>query len=503
MLDSGKTDFNKLIEEAAVSASKIEIDGRAHPYKEMHRLRRQLDAIRQAYKKLVYSREQITSAYEWLFDNYYILEREGRQVIKELRKCCVMPQCGGESAVRLHAGKLCEAAAGGINADSIEHYIEAAQSVRCFESCELSAFGLMLRAALIDGAARASTEEMDEEQRLVLLSDAVKTLNFLTTFDFSQIVERQSRLEQILSKDPSGVYLKMEDRSRALYRTRLAGIARRRHISETDAAEMAIDLANKGKTPRQRHVGFYILDRDIDKPRDSRRGKLYLTLLWAVPTVVSIALWAAFGIRLSRLWLPFVLFLPVWEITRQIIDFFILKGVPATFLPRMDIDGVIPNDEPTLVVISTLLTSSQKAEEFAKKIEQFYYSNGRGNIMFGILADLKEAKLPEQPEDKAMRAVAAKAVRSLNCKYGNHFYLFVRSRRFSVTQGGFSGWERKRGAIIELVRLIKGQPTSISTIEGEISWLQKVKYIITLDVDTGLVMDTAAEMVSAAMHPLN
>ncbi len=175
--------------------------------------------------------------------------------------------------MRMHTGKLCQAAAGNINAQSIEYYIETAQSVRCFESDELSAFGLMLRAALIEGAARACTEEMDEEERLLLFSDAIKTLNFLTTFDFSQIVERQSRLEQIFSHDPSGIYLKMEERSRALYRKRLASIARRRHISETDAANMAIKLANGGKTPREKHVGFYILDKELDREKSPRRGK--------------------------------------------------------------------------------------------------------------------------------------------------------------------------------------------------------------------------------------
>ncbi len=201
--------------------------------------------------------------------------------------------------------------------------------------------------------------------------------------------------------------------------------------------------------------------------------------------------------------MPFLIYLPIWEITRQFIDFYILKGVPATFLPRMEIESSIPEETPTLVVVSTLFTSPQKAEDFAKKLEKFYYSNGRGNIMFGILADLKEARLPELPEDKAMRLAAVKAVRTLNRKYGSHFCLFVRDRRFNKTQGGFSGWERKRGAIIELIRFIKGQQTSISTVEGDIGRLQKMKYVITLDADTELVMDTAAEMVATAMHPLN
>ena len=498
--DGSKTnDRYKKIEEAAVRSSQMAITGRSRPIREIRRLHRQLKQIREAYKKLVYSREQITSAYEWLFDNYYIMEREGREVIKELWKSCALPQSDGETLVRLHAGYLIGAAAGTIDAQAIEHYIEAAQKSRCFESCELSALGLMLRAALISGAARACTEEMSDTERELLFSDAVKTLNFLTTFDFSQIVERQSRIEQILSQDPAGIYSKMDERSRTLYRIRTAAIARRKRIAETDVAVTAINLARNGATPRQKHVGYYILDRELDRPRPAGRGKIYLTLLWVLPALLSIV----FGVVFRNWWLPLLIFLPVWEIIRPIIDYFILKGVPATFLPRMELEGTIPDDAPTLVVVSTLLTSSQKAEEFSKKLEQFYYSNGRGNIMFGMLADLKESKLPEQPEDKAMRATAVKQVRALNRKYGGGFCLFVRSRRYSATQGSFSGWERKRGAITELVRMIKGQSTSISTFEGDMEKLKKTRYIITLDADTGLVMDTAAEMVSVAMHPLN
>jgi cyclic beta-1,2-glucan synthetase len=499
MQSSKADDRYKKIEEAAIRTSLAEITGRARPVKEIRLLHRQLNIIREFYKKLVYSREQITSAYEWLYDNYYILEREGRQVIKELWRCCALPQTDGETLVRLHAGSLCESAAGALDAQSMEYYIEAVQKNYCLESCELSAFSLMLRAALIDGASRACMDEMSDTERERLFSDAIKTLNFLTTFDFSQIVERQSRLEQILAQDPAGIYLKMDERSRAVYRTRLARIARHRRISETRAAEMALDLAKSGETKREQHVGFYILDRELDRPRPSGRGRLYLMLLWLLPAVVSIAL----GFVFRLWWLPLLLFIPLWEVIRPITDFCILKGVPATFLPRMELEGNVPDDAPTLVVVSTLLTSPQKAEEFSKKLEQFYYSNGRGNIMFGILADLKEAKLPEQPEDKAMRAAAVKQVRSLNRKYGNRFCLFVRSRRFNNTQGGFSGWERKRGAIIELIRMIKGQSTSISTFEGDLLRLKKTRYIITLDADTGLIMDTAAEMVSAAMHPLN
>ena len=494
------SDIKLSMEEAALqTARQIKITGSLKPRRVIHMLRGGLETIRDAYKRLVYSKQQITKSYEWLYDNYYILEREGRLVIKGLSVSPALPCGEGVPAAFTHAQRLCITRRGNIDAAGIEAYIEDAQKERDFESSELAAFELMLRAALIENAARACADDIAEAERELILSDAVKTLNFLTTFDFSGIVERQSRIEQIFSLDPAGVYGKMDERSREVYRKRLASIAKSRGMHEGDAARLAVELAKKGVTLRERHVGYYILENDLDRPKSRRRGKVYLMLLWSIPAAVSVAISLLFR---NALLAP-LLYLPVWEIARPVIEYFVLKGVPATFLPRLELEGLIPDEAATLVVISTLLTSPQKIDVYIKRLEQFYYSNGRGRIMFGILADLKEARLPEQPEDKAIKAAAVKAIKRLNAKYGSHFCVFIRGRRLNGTQGAFSGWERKRGAVTELVRFIKGKATSMSVIEGDTASIHNIKYIITLDADTGLLMDTAAEMVSVAMHPLN
>lgn len=489
------------IEQAAGKIAKeAKILSRKRPYRVIRLLHGELDNIRESYKKLVYSKNQITHAFEWLYDNYYVLEREGRLVVKELRR--LEPVACGEGdmpVAYIYAGGLCQAARGAIDSESIERYIEQIQQVRCLDSLELSSFSLMLRAALIAGASRACDANIAEEERERLFSDAIKTLNFLTTFDFSQIVERQSRVEKILSNDPAGVYPHMDENSRDLYRTRIAKIARRRGMTEIEVAERAVELAAAAHGGRERHVGFYIIDNELEQAFRKTRGRLYLTLLWCAPAAVALLLGGLF----RQIWLPFLLYIPLWEFTRPIVDFYILKGVPATFMPRLELEGIIPEDSPTLVVVSMLLTKPERIHDYVKKLEQFYYSNGHGSIQFGLLADLKESKLPEQPEDESAIRAAVKAVNRLNRRLGPHFCLFVRSRTMNKTQAAFSGWERKRGAIVELIRFIKGQPTSISTTEGDMSRVRQTRYVITLDADTGLLMDTAAEMVSVAMHPLN
>jgi hypothetical protein len=42
----------------------------------------------------------------------------------------------------------------------------------------------------------------------------------------------------------------------------------------------------------------------------------------------------------------------------------------------------------------------------------------------------------------------------LNEKYGGGFYLFFRTPAFSKQDERYMGWERKRGALTELVRLL-------------------------------------------------
>src|SRR5659263_4890 len=250
ILMSENNDIKLSIEKSAKdTANQIQILGKKRPASMIRKLQRELENIRVAYKRLIYSKQGITKAYEWLYDNYYILDREGRIVIKALSELEDLPYSATERvpASYCHAQAFCKVCCGKIDATNIGKYIEAAQTIRNFESLELASFGLMLRAALIEGAAEACGD-IEEDKRELLLSDAVKTLNFLTTFDFSEIVERLSRIEQILSQDPAGIYNKMEERTRTLYRKRVSEIANHRKISESDAALLAVSLAKAGKT---------------------------------------------------------------------------------------------------------------------------------------------------------------------------------------------------------------------------------------------------------------
>jgi hypothetical protein len=66
------------------------------------------------------------------------------------------------------------------------------------------------------------------------------------------------------------------------------------------------------------------------------------------------------------------------------------------------------------------------------------------------------------------------------------------------------GWERKRGAIVEFNRLLRGSSdTDFHVVTGELSSLPPIKYIITLDADTSLPMGAAKRLIGTMAHPLN
>ena len=65
------------------------------------------------------------------------------------------------------------------------------------------------------------------------------------------------------------------------------------------------------------------------------------------------------------------------------------------------------------------------------------------------------------------------------------------------------GWERKRGKLLDLNKLLVGEFDAFPIKAGRLDMLPQVRYMLTLDSDTQLPRGTAAAMVGAIAHPLN
>ena len=67
------------------------------------------------------------------------------------------------------------------------------------------------------------------------------------------------------------------------------------------------------------------------------------------------------------------------------------------------------------------------------------------------------------------------------------------------------GWERKRGKLQELNRLLRGATdTTYVTSTGRSPWVPDgVRYVLTLDADTRLPRETPRRLIGKMAHPLN
>src|SRR5699024_6835695 len=113
-----------------------------------------------------------------------------------------------------------------------------------------------------------------------------------------------------------------------------------------------------------------------------------------------------------------------------------------------------------------------------------------------------------EDDDKNIINKGLECIEKLNEKYSteeNIFYFFHRKRIYSDNEEKWMGWERKRGALVEFNDLILGNDnTTFNVISSDISVLrEKIKYIITLDGDTQLPLETAKKLIGTMLHPLN
>ena len=123
----------------------------------------------------------------------------------------------------------------------------------------------------------------------------------------------------------------------------------------------------------------------------------------------------------------------------------------------MALESGIPPEGRTLCVIAALLTGKESGRELAEKLERYHLANrdSGGELRLGMLADLPDRDSPMGAEGRSWVREARKEVDRLNRKYGGGFYLFFREPRYSARDGRWMGWERKRGALVELISVME------------------------------------------------
>lgn len=429
---------------------------------------------------------RVPAACEWLLDNRYIIQREYPSAISALSHARTQRSCRGRLIITQLCRSLLQAGQGKLSAERCSIFLEGFQSSLPLQRDELILFPAALRCVIIEalaGCAEKLQSSADTAAQAEEFEALFASMRLLDSMDTDMLLDSADMAGKIFSHDPGGYYPRMDRQTRGEYLDRLSLMAKRSGCSEL---ELAKKLAARAEE-ENRHIGFYLF------PAPSPlRSVLYITVLCF--TSLFLSLLAACSSR--SIIAGLLLFLPIWAMVKGFADFILLHCIKPRPLPRLDISEGIPEEGKTICVISALLgcTDAGRLEELRLASR----SEGR-NLLFGLLADLPAADSENRPEDKELIARAKKSVEELNRKYGGGFYFFYRRRSFDGE--GWSGHERKRGALLELAKLLCGSPSSLIA-EGDTALLSGTRYIVSLDADTRIYPGSISKLVGAAMHPM-
>lgn len=138
------------------------------------------------------------------------------------------------------------------------------------------------------------------------------------------------------------------------------------------------------------------------------------------------------------------------------------------------------------------------------KLEVYYLANKSENLYFALLGDCTSSKNEKESFDEQVISAGTEESKKLNEKYGNKFFFLYRNRTWNNGEKCFLGWERKRGLLCQFNEfLINGENKFNTNTLQETNIREKIKYVITLDSDTNLVLDSAGDLIGAMAHILN
>ncbi|ABS28204.1 GH36-type glycosyl hydrolase domain-containing protein [Anaeromyxobacter sp. Fw109-5] len=378
------------------------------------------------------------------------------------------------------------------------------------------------------------SEHQREAVAQVSVANVITSLRLCAQLDWSEYVESVSLVERVLLRDPAGVHARMDFASRDRYRQAVEELADPDGAAQVRVALRAVESArevseSEGASARAAHVGHHLigggrLGLEVDvafRPglaKRLRRGAfahatgVYLGTIAILTAALAVAgvLYArhALASPAAQLALAALLLLPASQVAIAVAQRLAARAVPPRRLPRIDLASGLPEDARTLVVVPTLLTSVPGVERLLEHVEVLALANLDPRIHFAILGDFADAAAREMPDDAAILEAAKAGVEALNGRHGDgrgdRFLLLHRGRQWNEGQGTWMGWERKRGKLEELNRLLRGAAdTSYDVQVGDLSILTGVRYCITLDADTRLPRDAARKLVGIISHPLN
>ncbi|HVO22516.1 MAG TPA: glucoamylase family protein [Candidatus Margulisiibacteriota bacterium] len=369
----------------------------------------------------------------------------------------------------------------------------------------------------------------------VTVRNVITSMRLMSAVDWAEFFESVSLVDAALRAGSD--FAAMDFPTRDRYRHAIEELARGSGHTELEVAQRALRAAGEppnggdATTRREQDPGYYLISKgrrafetalgfrvpmkDWLARANAAAGILGYAAAIAVITTFILALpllaLAQFGVDGPILSLLALLALvPASDAAVALVNHSVTNRFGATGLPGLELRDGVPPSLRTMVVVPTLLTTPADVDEQIERLEVRHLASAEGDIRFALLSDWTDSATETSPGDDELLAAAAAGIARLNRRHGpapdgDRFLLLHRRRVWNAGEGKWIGWERKRGKLHELNRLLRGATdTTFLAVGGHPPSVPPgVRYVITLDADTRLPRGAARRLVGKMAHPLN
>ncbi len=370
----------------------------------------------------------------------------------------------------------------------------------------------------------------------VSVRNIITSLRLISDVDWSDAFESMSLVDDVLVA--GSAFRDMDFPTRNLYRSAIEELARGSKHTELEVARAAVAVAQRvqasdvaGADLRGADPGYHLLaggrhdfEAAIGFRPPLRKLAVRLNRIFgiggygtaiAVVTAILLALplFVLRGEGPGWLFLSLLAVLgaiPAIDAAVALVNRAVSFGFGATALPALGLRDGVPSHLRTLVAVPTMLTTTAAIEEQIERLEIHHLASPEGDLHFALLSDWTDAAGEHADGDEALLEAAVAGIARLNLRHGPapggaRFLLLHRRRVWNASEAHWIGWERKRGKLHELNRLLRGaRDTTFMTVDGMSPVPPAgVRYVVTLDADTRLPRDTVRRLIGKMAHPLN
>ncbi|HEY3122888.1 MAG TPA: glycosyl transferase, partial [Thermoanaerobaculia bacterium] len=381
-------------------------------------------------------------------------------------------------------------------------------------------------------------EQQEQVATHVTVRNVIMSMRLLSSVDWADFFESVSLVEEALREGTR--VAEMDFPTRDQYRRAVEELARGSRFSEVEVARRAVrrawkaaaGLPGRAAESRLADPGYFLISQgraSFEKELEYRLPiRNWLKRVWlshatagytgtillltavilSCPVVIS-ALTPASSLTV---WLLALLALiPASDLAIAVVNRDVGHIVRPRRLPKLELKKGVPSELRTLVVVPTLLASEADIAQQIERLEVHFLANSDGDLRFALLSDWTDAPAESAPGDEELVAAAIARIAELNARHGpapgggDRFLLLHRRRVWNEKEEAWMGWERKRGKLHELNRLLRGarDTTFLPLSPGGPSVPADVRYVITLDEDTRVPREAARLLIGAMAHPLN